>query len=70
MIGIDPTMERKKIINKKLNILRRAIHSYNHKDETLRWGAYQDLVERVYTIEYAIADRNEKVPQHLLHWEK
>ena len=32
MIGIDPTMERKKIINKKLNILRRAIHSYNHKD--------------------------------------
>ena len=70
MIGIDPTMERKKIVNKKLNILRRAIHSYNHKDETLRWGAYQDLVERVYTIEYAIADRNEKVPQHLLHWEK
>ena len=63
-------MQRKKIIIKKLNILRRAIHSFNHKEEVLRWGVYQDLVERIYTIERSIAERNDKVLQHLKHWEK
>ena len=29
-----------------------------------------DLVERVYTFEYAIADRNGKILQHLKFWEK
>ena len=69
LIGYDPQVDRKKIILKKLNILRRAIHSYNHKDETLRWDVYQDLVDRVYTIEFSISERNDKILQHLEHWE-
>ena len=70
LIGIDPKIERSKLIIKKLGILRRAINTYNHKDETLRWGDYIDLIERIYTLEYAISDRNNKVLQHLKHWEK
>ena len=70
IIGLDPKTQRKKIIIKKLNILRRAIHSFNHKEEVLRWGVYQDLVERIYTIERSITERNGKVLQHLKHWEK
>ena len=70
IIGIDPQKQRKKIIIKKLNILRRAIHSFNHKDEILRWDVYQDLVERIYCIEFSIADRNGRELQHLQHWEK
>ena len=70
IIGLDPQRQRKKIIIKKLNILRRAIHSFNHKDEVLRWGVYQDLVEKIYTIERSIADRNGRELQHLQHWEK
>ena len=70
MIGIDPSIERTKLITKKLSILRRAIHNHNHRDETLRWDVYIDLVERIYTLEYAISDRNNKVLQHLKHWEK
>ena len=55
---------------KKLGILRRMIYQSNHKDEKPKWGQFLDLIERVYTYEYAIAERNGKIPQHLLHWEK
>ena len=68
-IGIDTNIKRSKIILKKLNILRRAMHNFNHKDEILRWGTYLEMIENIYTIEYAIADRNDRVLQHLQHWE-
>ena len=42
----------------------------NHRDEHLRWEQYLDLVDKIYTIEYAIADRKDKVLQHLKIWEK
>ena len=46
------------------------IYQSNHKDEKPRWGQFLDLVEKIYTYEYAIAERNGKVFQHLKHWEK
>ena len=45
------------------------MHNFNHKDEILRWGTYLEMIENIYTIEYAIADRNDRVLQHLQHWE-
>ena len=70
IIGVDPTKSRPKLIMKKLSILRRMIYQSNHKDEKPRWGQFLDLIEKVYTYEYAIAERNGKVFQHLKHWGK
>ena len=70
LIGIDPSTSMTKLLIKKLSILRRSIYQHNHKDEKLRWGTYLDTIERVYVAEYAIADRNGRVLQHLKHWEK
>ena len=70
LIGMDPSEYMTKLLRKKLSILRRTIYQRNHKDEKLRWQEYLDTVERVYVAEYAIADRNERVLQHLKHWEK
>ena len=46
------------------------IYQSNHKDEKPRWAGFLDLVEKVYTYEYAIADKNGKLLQHLKIWEK
>ena len=70
IIGVDPSRCRSKLISKKLAILRRMIYQNNHRDEKPRWGQFIDLVDRIYTIEYAIVDRNGKIFQHLEHWEK
>ena len=70
MIGVDPTISRPKLILKKLSILRRMIYQCNHKDEKPRWGQFMELIEKIYTYEYAIADSNGKVFQHLKHWDK
>ena len=70
LIGMDPNQHMSKLLRKKLSILRRSIYQKNHKDEKLRWEMFLDTVERVYVAEYAIADRNGRVLQHLKHWEK
>ena len=70
LIGVDPGVDRPKLILKKLGILRRIIYQSNHKDEKPRWNSFLDLVEKVYTYEYAIADRNGKILQHLKFWGK
>ena len=65
LIGMDPNQYMSKILRKKLSILRRSIYQKNHKDEKLRWEMFLDIVEKVYVAEYAIADRNGRVLQHL-----
>ena len=70
LIGIDPAVKRSKVVHKKLSILRREIYLHNHRDECLRWGQFLDFVDRVYTIEYGIADRRDRVQHHLKIWEK
>ena len=69
-MGIDPKMDRPKLILKKLGILRRMIYLSNHSDEQPRWGIFLDLIDKVYTIEYSIADRNGRILQHQKFWEK
>ena len=70
IIGLDLEIQRSKLEMKKLGILRQMIYSCNHKGEVPRWEMYVDQVEKVYTYEYAIADRNGRVLQHLKVWEK
>ena len=70
LIGVDPNQQRTKLTLKKLNILRRMIYQANHADEKPRWGKYLELIDRVYTYEYAIADEGGKVLQHLKLWGK
>ena len=57
-------------IMKKLSILRQIIYNCNHKEEKPRWDHFQDLVEKVYTYEYAIADKNNRILMHLKIWGK
>ena len=70
LIGFDPEIKRSKLIMKKLSILRQIIYKCNHKEEKPRWDHFQDLVDRVYTYEYAIADKNNRILQHLKIWGK
>ena len=69
IIGMDPKVERGKLIRKKLGILRRLVYQCNHRDEKPRWEAFLDKVDVIYTFEYGIADRNGQILKHLLLWE-
>ena len=70
IIGCDPNSKRPKLTMKRLGILRRMIYQCNHKDEKPKWGVFLEQMDKCYTYEYAIADRNGKIMQHLKFWEK
>ena len=68
VIGIDPSCNREQLTLKKLNILRKCIYDHNHRDEEIVWEMVLHRIDRIYTIEYCIADRNNKLASHLKHW--
>ena len=69
LMGIDPTIQRTKGVLKKLAILRNAIIMSNYRDEVLRWPMVLNKIDKVYVLEYAIADRQEKLPLHFSSWD-
>ena len=69
LIGIDTTIQRSKLTLKRLGILRKAIYDHNHRDETLRWQGYLYLLERIYTMEYSIADSKGRLDRHFKAWD-
>jgi hypothetical protein len=54
---------------KCLNILRKQLYDFNHQDIMLRWEMFLNQVDEIYIIEYAIADRSDKLPLHLKIWD-
>ena len=70
LLGVDPNVQMNRLLKKKLSTLRRLIYQFNHKDEKLRCNMFLEVVDSTYTIEYAIADRNGRVPQHQKHRER
>ena len=68
-MGIDPTTIRTKAVLKKLAILRNAIIMSNYRDEVLRWEIFLHKVEQVYLHEFAVANKNEKFPNHFKSWD-
>jgi hypothetical protein len=70
LIGMDPLMERSLIMIKRLNILRKQLYDFNHQDIKLRWEMFLNQVDEIYIIEYAIADRSNKLPLHLKIWDQ
>ena len=69
IMGIDPTKSRTKAVLKKLAILRNAIIMSNYRDEVLRWEIFLHKVDQVYLSEFAVANRNEKLPNHFKSWD-
>ena len=69
LMGIDPTRTRTKAVLKKLAILRNAIIMSNYRDETLRWEKVLHEIDRVYTQEFAVANRKDKLPSHFKSWD-
>jgi hypothetical protein len=69
LIGIDPLIERSLIMIKRLNILRKQLYDFNRHDIKLRWEMFLNRVDEIYIIEYAIADRSNKLPLHLKIWD-
>jgi hypothetical protein len=69
LIGIDPLIERSLIVIKRLNILRKQLYDFNHQEIKLRWEMFLNRVDEIYIIEYAIADRSDKLPLHLKIWD-
>jgi hypothetical protein len=59
---MDPKIERSLITIKRLNILKKQLYDFNHQDIKLRWEMYLNWVDEIYVIEYAIADRSDKLP--------
>jgi hypothetical protein len=49
--------------------LRKQLYDFNHQDIKLRWEMFINRVDEIYVIEYAIADRNDKLPLHLKIWD-
>jgi hypothetical protein len=54
---------------KLLNILRKQLYDFNHQDIKLRSEIFLNRVDDIYIIEYAIADRSDKLPLHLQIWD-
>ena len=69
LMGIDPTKTRTKAVLKKLAILRNAIIMSNYRDEILRWEKVLHEIDRVYTQEFAVANRRDKLPSHFKSWD-
>ena len=69
LMGIDPTKQRTKAVLKKLAILRNAIIMSNYRDETLRWSMVLHKIDKVYTHEYAVANRQDKLHMHFKSWD-
>jgi hypothetical protein len=69
LIGIDPLIERSLIMIKLLNILRKKLYDFNHQDIKLRWEMFLPRVNEIYIMEYAIADRSDKLRLHLKIWD-
>ena len=69
IMGIDPTKSRTKATLKKLAILRNAIIMSNYRDENLRWEMVLAKIDKVYVSEYAVANRQEKLPMHFKSWD-
>ena len=69
LMGIDPTVQRTKGLLKKLAILRNEIIMSNYRDEVLRWPMVLHKIDRTYTLEYAVANRHEKLHMHFKSWD-
>ena len=69
LMGIDPTKQRTKAMLKKLAILRNAIIMSNYRDEVLRWSMVLHRIDNVYTKEYAVANRQDKLQMHFKSWD-
>ena len=69
LMGIDPTVQRTKGLLKKLAILRNEIIMSNYRDEVLRWSMVLHKIDRTYTLEYAVANRHEKLHMHFKSWD-
>ena len=41
----------------------------NYRDEVLRWEIFLHKVDQVYLSEFAVANRNEKLPNHFKSWD-
>ena len=68
-MGIYPTKSRTKATLKKLAILRNAIIMSNYRDENLRWEMVLAKIDKVYVSEYAVANRQERLPIHFKSWD-
>ena len=69
LMGIDPTVQRTKGLLKKLAILRNEIIMSNYRDEVLRWSMVLHKIDKIYIQEYAVANRQEKLPMHFKSWD-
>jgi hypothetical protein len=69
LIGMDPLIETSLIMIQRSNILRKQLYDFNHQDIKLRWEMFLNRVDEIYIIEYAIADRSNKLPLHLKIWD-
>ena len=69
LIGIDLMIQRTKGVLKKLAILRNVIIMSNYRYEVLQWPMVLNSIDKVYVLEYAIADRQEKLPLLFSSWD-
>jgi hypothetical protein len=69
MTGVDTNMKRENILHKRLGIMRKNIYDCNHNGTVPRWENMLRAIDRVYVLEYAIAEQNGRVDRVLKVWD-
>jgi hypothetical protein len=69
LIGMDTSVNQTLLQLKQLNLLRRCIYDAVHAETILKWEEVLKCIDKLYVIEYAIADRNNTILKHLRNWE-
>jgi hypothetical protein len=68
-VGMDTDKDRKKILLKRLNILRKYIYSCIHAKAMPKWEEVLYQIDQAYVLEYAIADKAGAVHKVLREWD-
>jgi hypothetical protein len=61
LIGVDTRESRDLIVSKRLGILRRCIYECNHECRVPKWEEVLNAVDRLYIVEYGIAEKAGRV---------
>jgi hypothetical protein len=67
-IGLDNNSDRSRIINKKINVLRKCIYDAAHARVIPRWEQVVQNIDRLYVLEYSIGEKSGRVHKVLKEW--
>jgi hypothetical protein len=68
LIGVEVRIARDKLSLKRLGILRKSVYDCNHDCRVPKWDEILTAIDRLYVIEYGIAERGGRIDKVLKDW--